>query len=486
MNDTHNHQYENIKMKRNLGIILILMAVVFANGCEGKKDESVSAAIAESGVQTTSVNVTASTDSSATEQLKNALGTSDEIVSISVNAELASDGTTLNSTALDNVDGVWQGTLETMPFDVSIVYTASALNADGTAIFTGSLTRTLVDGGDNDIVISLSSVDDGVEPDNPVITSISMPDKLLIDSDPQQITVEISHTASVAYTIEVTSGGLAAAYGDTPSASISGVHDPSGSLQFFYQAPSSTGVAQLTVTLRDLDTSDEVGASYFLDIVSYDPDSWTDSGVTVVVGPAITDMAFVRSSDALKVTVTSDPETGLTYEWTGTGDFANFSATGNPVFVTGFDDTLTGTITVTATDENNLQAFVTRTIQAGDFPYTVDVYISDMPGLYIFDETTQLMWQDNTNKISRNWNDAVSYCSGLNLAGYAVWRLPTRNELVNMFERRAEFSYYYASEYWSADEDPTDSGSALTISFSDASESSLAKNRKSLVRCVKD
>lgn len=475
-------------MKRNLSILFILLAVVFGYGCEEQQDEQVNTAatIEETGTQTASVGVTASFDSGASGRMLNALGTADEIVSISVSAKKASDDTELAVTDLESIDGNWQGTLIELPYDVSIVFTAQALNENDVAIFSGSLTKTLAQSQDNDIVISLESIDDGVEPVNPVIASISMPEQILIDSDPQAITLEFNYSATFNYTIEVTSGGVAATFGGTPSASITGVHDPSGSLQFYYQAPSSAGVAQLTVTIRDLDSSDEIGASYFLNIVSYDPDTWTDSDVTVQVGPAITDMAFLRSATTLKATATTDPESGLTYEWTGTGDFADLSKTGNPVFITDFDDSKSGTIKVTVTDANNLQAFVTRTIQAGDFPYTVNEYIADMPGLYIWDETTDLMWQDNTNKISRRWADADNYCTGLNLAGYAVWRLPTKNELVNMFARKGDFSNYYASEYWSADEDLTDTSKAMVVSYSDASVSSQRKTRKYLVRCVKD
>lgn len=473
-------------MKHQLSVILILITMVLGYGCEGQKEEDVNTAAAAAGIKTTSVGVKASLDAGSSSRMLNALGTADEIVAITVNAVLAADDSALTSTILDNSEGVWQGTLTTLPYDVSIKFIAQAQDADNVTIFTGTLTQTLLEGSNNDITISLSSVDDGLQPDNPVIASITMPEKILVDSDPQLVTLQINHGASVEYTINVSSGGLAAAFGETPAASLSGVHDPSGTLQFFFTAPSSAGVAELTVTIRELNSSDEVGANFYLTIVSFDPDTWTDSDITVVVGPAITDMAFVRSATTLKVSVTTDPGTGLTYEWTGTGDFAALNQTGNPIFITGFNDTLSGEIRVTATDTNNLQAFVVRSIQVGDYPYTVNEYITDMPGLYIYDETTQLMWQDNTNKVNRKWNQAVSVCSDLNLAGYTVWRLPTKNELVNMFDRKDNFSNYYTSEYWSADEDPNDSARAITVSYDDASETSQAKTRRKLVRCVKD
>lgn len=199
-------------MKRNLSIILVLLAMIIGYGCEGTEEESISTAAADAGVQTASIGVTASMDSSSSSRMMNALGTANQITSITVSASLAADNTVITSTTLENIEGTWEGTLTTLPYNTRIKFTAMALNSDGTAIFSGTLTKTLVSGADNDIVISLSSIDDGVEPDNPVITSISMPEKILVDSEPQLITMQISHTASVTYTIAVTSGGLSASF----------------------------------------------------------------------------------------------------------------------------------------------------------------------------------------------------------------------------------------------------------------------------------
>jgi hypothetical protein len=147
---------------------------------------------------------------------------------------------------------------------------------------------------------------------------------------------------------------------------------------------------------------------------------------------------------------------------------------------------MAGDIALTVTDSEGIQAFLVRTVNAGDYPYEVDDYILDMPGVYIYDEITALLWADNTNLIQRKWSDAAAFCQSLDLVGYAVWRLPTINELVNMYDRRHEFSYYEASEYWSSETDPASANRAMVVSYADGSVSSSNVNPPRLVRCVKD
>lgn len=476
-------------MKNKITIFLIFLTMIIGYGCEADKEEVVSTVAVEEKApeqKLTSISVSINMDTKSSLANFNALGTADQISAVTVDALDATDETVVSSASLSNTEGIWTGTLNEVPYDIDLIFIAKAFDANDIVIFSGTLTQTLVEGADNDLSIGLSSIDDDVQPDNPVIVSVDMPQKILIDSDPQLLSFSIDYTANLTYTIDVTIGKIAAVFDGEFVSSLSGVHDPAGDLEIYFTAPSEPGVVELTITIQDLDSTDTVGGSYFLNIVSFDPDSWTDSGVTVTVGPAITDMAFSRSLNTLKVAVSTDPESGLVYEWQGTGDFAELNATGNPIFITDFDDEKTGSISVTVTDDNNLQAYTTRTILAGDHPYTVNEYILDMPGIYIHDETTQLLWLDNTNKISKNWSNAGEYCQDLNLVNYLVWRLPTKNELVNMFTRKDDFSNYYTADYWTADDDPDDSNRAFTVSFDDGSVTSQAKSKKKLVRCVKD
>ncbi len=47
----------------------------------------------------------------------------------------------------------------------------------------------------------------------------------------------------------------------------------------------------------------------------------------------------------------------------------------------------------------------------------------------ITDNDTGLMWQQQDDGIERTWQDAITYCDALTLAGHDDWRLPTVEEL---------------------------------------------------------
>ena len=52
----------------------------------------------------------------------------------------------------------------------------------------------------------------------------------------------------------------------------------------------------------------------------------------------------------------------------------------------------------------------------------------------VTDTETGLMWQQTTAADEMTWEEAISYCESLTLAGYSDWRLPNRVELQSLLD----------------------------------------------------
>ncbi|MBF0551698.1 MAG: DUF1566 domain-containing protein [Deltaproteobacteria bacterium] len=103
-----------------------------------------------------------------------------------------------------------------------------------------------------------------------------------------------------------------------------------------------------------------------------------------------------------------------------------------------------------------------------------------------------LMWQQDPNKKTTNWQDACDYCNKLNLAGKKDWRLPNIRELESLVDRKGNnpaIDSSFACEsgsYWSSStyvESPT---TAWLVGFGAGSPYSLGKSSTNFVRCVRD
>lgn len=67
------------------------------------------------------------------------------------------------------------------------------------------------------------------------------------------------------------------------------------------------------------------------------------------------------------------------------------------------------------------------------------------------DESTDLMWQDDGNAAPRKWQDAIDYCDALTVVDYySDWRLPTKDELGGIYDRRTILKSYNTSIHWSS------------------------------------
>lgn len=60
-------------------------------------------------------------------------------------------------------------------------------------------------------------------------------------------------------------------------------------------------------------------------------------------------------------------------------------------------------------------------------------YIADDKGT-VLDTQTNLMWAAKDNGSDINWDNAKIYCENYRLGGYTDWRLPTKDELADLYD----------------------------------------------------
>ena len=109
----------------------------------------------------------------------------------------------------------------------------------------------------------------------------------------------------------------------------------------------------------------------------------------------------------------------------------------------------------------------------------------------VTDTYTGLMWQQATGG-EMTWENAISHCEDLSLAGYSDWRLPNREELRSVvdYERYDPtidteiFSDTFSSNYWSASYDCGKS-SVRTVDFDDGFDFGHSKSDIDYVRAVR-
>jgi len=119
----------------------------------------------------------------------------------------------------------------------------------------------------------------------------------------------------------------------------------------------------------------------------------------------------------------------------------------------------------------------------------------------VTDKYTSLMWQQDTapdrinnRTVYYNWQEALSYCENLTLAGYSDWRLPNVNELQSLVDytsynpsiNEVYFPITPSVSFWSSTTDVV--WAAWNVSFYDGSVSGSGSdklNPYNYVRCVR-
>jgi len=117
---------------------------------------------------------------------------------------------------------------------------------------------------------------------------------------------------------------------------------------------------------------------------------------------------------------------------------------------------------------------------------------TDLGNGIVRDNVTGLEWQKTANK-GFSWQNAITYCENLTLAGKTDWRLPTIKELSTIVDssvtgpaiNTSYFANTLSSEYWSSTTYAIDTTYAWSLDFNYGSSVTSLKGEGNLVRAVR-
>ena len=104
----------------------------------------------------------------------------------------------------------------------------------------------------------------------------------------------------------------------------------------------------------------------------------------------------------------------------------------------------------------------------------------------VTDNGTGLMWQKAIAG-RMNWDDAMSYASGLSLGGHSDWRLPNRDELNGLYHYHSpckDMMEEVSSSYWSSTTHASYTSFAMIVFYLGGGGPSMKSNSR-YVRAVR-
>jgi YVTN family beta-propeller protein len=275
-------------------------------------------------------------------------------------------------------DGVWRVAIADLPIGPSLTFTVRGYDAADEEIFSGVTVQPLTGAGDT-VSVDLEPIADAVLITFPVITQISRAAEIENGSLGNPVSVDVRGSADEPLSYSFTSGGGSfmpeSGTVDLPSSGV-------GAFVSGYDAPAEIG--EYYHGVRVTNSQGNAVTTDFLTMVVY---GTTPVTMEMSFAPSVIGLSAQRIGIGVRwEAVVSDdgPEAELTYLWEYDGGLGFIDPTDNPAELSGYEETATGTITLTVTDGSGagLSTTVSFLLAAGQFPDTL--VVADSKPIYVY------------------------------------------------------------------------------------------------------
>lgn len=289
----------------------------------------------------------------------------ENIQTITINVIKISDDSAVDTLVLVNDGSGKFGDAKIFGIGLNTKYRfeVDALDASENVLFTGSAEQEFLNAGEYTVKIIMQQpgTDSSIELTiNPVSIDSAIEVGTFLEIEFTFSCSECSTGQQMEYEVSAENG--------TINSQFTGTHNFGGSLVIEYTALNSAGDDTITMTVWLAGSEDSTSTQVPLSIVQT---TSGNSDIELEFGPSILRVNFLRTINSLAVTLKVDPTNDIIFNWFGTGSFETITSGSNPLYIHPFDDSYSGHVSCTVTDQNGLEASIKRTIDSGDFPYPV-------------------------------------------------------------------------------------------------------------------
>ena len=313
------------------------------------------------------------------------------------------------------VDNTWSGKLPFLPKGKPVTFVARALDASGTALFSGTTDQTL-SGDLETVIIRLEAFNDGQAIALPRITRITIPDAF---PQGKRGNISFSVSATTGEKLSYVINGAAGGGTFLPQKGNLSLLATAATFVSQYAPPSVSAETEFTHEVVVTNAAGHsVRTTFKTRVVPVVQDDVVDPIIVVQFNPVINALAAHRpvgTSEVLwKATVVDDaPLAELKYKWSFTPngtfspapDFADLGAT-NPARMVNYTPALQGELKLSVTDAQGGETTLTYALTPDQFP--TDFYeVGDLKGLQSISSGAHHTCVLMDNEYVRCWGDGA-------------------------------------------------------------------------------